>query len=140
VILYDGVCGLCSRLVRFVYPRDRGRVFRFSPLQGDWARDALRRHGEDPDDLDTVRVLRDAGTGAERVLSRAEASLFVLSRLAMPWPLLGILGVVPRPVLDVLYDAVARSRYRVFGRHETCWAPPADAAERFVGGLPGNGP
>jgi predicted DCC family thiol-disulfide oxidoreductase YuxK len=134
VILYDGVCGLCNRLVRFVLPRDRGRVFRFGPLQGAWARAALARHGRDPGDLDTQYVVKDAGTPAERVLDRAEASLFIVARLTLPWRLLApLLRVLPRRALDVAYDAVARSRYRVFGRHAACLAPPPDAADRFVG-------
>jgi predicted DCC family thiol-disulfide oxidoreductase YuxK len=141
VILYDGVCVLCNRLVRFVLPRDRGRVFRFAPLQGDWARAVLARHGRDPGDLDTQYVVRDAGTPAERVTDRAEASLFILARLAGPWRLLvPLLRLLPPRARDALYDAVARARYRVFGRHEACLAPPADAADRFVDAvIPGRG-
>jgi predicted DCC family thiol-disulfide oxidoreductase YuxK len=134
VILYDGTCGLCDRSVRFVLPRDPRGTFRFAPLQSPWARRALGRHGESPDDLDTFWVVVDAGTARESVRARAAAVAFVLARLAFPWRVLAAVATLPRVLLDRVYDGVARRRYRWFGRHDRCLAPPPGAAERFVDG------
>ena len=71
LILYDGVCGLCNRGVRFVLKRDRKGVFRFASLQSSAARKILARHGIAPDALDTFYVVRDFGMAGERVLSRS---------------------------------------------------------------------
>jgi predicted DCC family thiol-disulfide oxidoreductase YuxK len=131
VILYDGVCGLCHRAVRFFLRHDHGEQFRFAQLQGAFAREALSRHGARADDLDTFWVVRDAGTARESALSRSQAVLFALSQLGLPWRALGLLATVPRCALDVAYDAFARSRYRLFGRYDRCVRPPEGFERRF---------
>jgi len=132
VYLYDGVCALCNGAVRFLLRHDRRGRFRFAPLQGTLARDLLARHDERADDLDTFWVVRDAGTASETVLSRSRAVLFAVRELGLPWSLAALAEVIPRPVLDVLYDAVARSRYRLFGRYPQCAAPPPGSESRFL--------
>ena len=132
VYLYDGVCVLCNRVVRFLLRHDRRGRFRFSALQGPFARETLARHRENPSLLDTFWVVRDAGTPQEEVLSRSRAVLLAWKELGFPWRLLTLLAVVPRAVLDVLYDAIARSRYRLFGRTEQCLLAPAGFEQRFL--------
>lgn len=132
ILLYDGVCGLCNRLVRFVLRRDREGHFRFAQLQGRFARAVLERHGRDADRLDTMYVVEDPEGPEERLRERARAALFVAERLGWPWRLAGLLGVLPTPVLDLGYRAVAASRYRLFGRRESCPLPEPGWAERFV--------
>jgi predicted DCC family thiol-disulfide oxidoreductase YuxK len=131
-ILYDGVCGLCNRLVRFILPRDRRERFRFAPLQGAWARSLLLRHGQDPNVLETFWAVEHVGTPRERVLPRSAGILMVLRELGLPWRALTLLAAVPRPVLDAAYSLIARLRYRLFGRHETCQRPPDGYQSRFV--------
>ena len=128
VLLYDGVCGLCNRMVRFILERDANDSFRFAALQGAYARALLASHGKDPDDLDTVYVWTDDG----RLLSRAAAALFVLKEIGGPWRLLAAAKVLPMSVLDRWYDRVARSRYRVFGRLETCPVPDPRWRAKFL--------
>ena len=135
ILLYDGVCGLCNRFVRFVLERDRAGTFRFAALQSEFARAALARHGLDADALETVYVLRPAGEGeasGEAVLARSAAVLFVLSRLGRPWAWLRALGILPAPVLDLGYRLVARYRYRLFGRSDACRLPEPGWTERFI--------
>jgi predicted DCC family thiol-disulfide oxidoreductase YuxK len=135
VYLYDGVCALCNRAVRFLLRHDRRERFRFAALQGAFARDALARHGERADDLDTFWVVRDAGTERETLLSRSRAVLFAGSELGLPWSALSALGrLVPRPVFDAAYDALARSRYRVFGRYDRCVLAAPGHERRFLDG------
>jgi predicted DCC family thiol-disulfide oxidoreductase YuxK len=132
VVLYDGTCGLCDRTVRFLLARDERGRFRFAPLQGAFAIKTLARHGEDAARLDSFRVVVDSGTPRERVRSRADAALFLAARLPFPWPLWAGLRVLPRPWLDAAYAAVARSRYRRFGRTDACRPPPPEHRARFV--------
>lgn len=127
IIFYDGVCGLCDGLVQFVLRRDERAVFRFAPLQSDFARRALHPHGMDPSDLETVYLLE-----GDQVLARAEAVLHVLRRLGRPWAALTLLGVLPGPLLDLLYRLVARYRYRLFGRYPACPVPDARWRDRFI--------
>jgi predicted DCC family thiol-disulfide oxidoreductase YuxK len=134
IVLYDGVCGLCNGLVRFALPRDRAGVFRFAALQGRAAGEILSRHGMDPRDLDTVYVAVPDERGGERLLRKSRAVLHMLSRLGPPWSLSALVAPLPTRLLDALYDVVARNRYRVFGRSETCLLPAPEWRDRFMDG------
>ncbi len=133
VVFYDGVCGLCNRLVRFLLPRDRHARLRFAPLQGALARTALEPHGYDPSDLDTVYVIADRHTPSERVLAKSSAILHALGSLGGGWRVLARLGsLVPVVLADAVYDAVATRRYRTFGKLETLPHPPPEWRARFI--------
>ncbi len=132
IILYDGVCGLCSRLNRFVIRRDRQGVFRYASLQSRFAAEALSAYGKDPRDLDTLYVLARQGTSSERLLMRSEAVLFILGELGGPWRLAQVLGYLPGGLLDFGYNLVARNRYRVFGRYEVCQIPSPEDRGKFI--------
>ena len=138
IILYDGVCGLCNRLNQFVLRRDREGIFRFASLQSPLAARILARHGANPRDLDTVYVVlnhdltKDAQPD-EGLLPRSEAVIFVLKRLGGIWKVLGLfVQLLPRFLLDWGYRVVARHRYRVFGRFETCMLPSARDRSKFI--------
>jgi len=96
-----------------VVARDRAGRFRPAPLQGEEAREALRRIGAGAPALDTVMVIAGGAT-APRLLVRSDAALFVLSRLPAPWRWLALARALPRPLRDRVYDLVARHRRRLF--------------------------
>lgn len=71
--LYDGVCGLCNRLLQFVLARDRRAVFDFASLQGATGRALVDRAGGNADELNALYVFTHYRTPAARVLTaRAE--------------------------------------------------------------------
>ena len=132
VLFYDGVCGLCDRVVQFVLRRDHKDRFRFAALQGDFARAALARHGRTTEVLDTIYLVLDRGTPHERLLAKSDAALETARRLGFPWRLLWVLRVLPRAWRDLAYDAVARNRYRLFGRAEACILPSPEHRSKFI--------
>ncbi len=132
LILYDGMCGLCGRMASFVLRHDPGGVFQFASLQGEFGRALLKRYGRDPDVLETFYVLSDFQSPSPALLTRANASLFLLKRIGGPWRALGILGILPHRILDWGYDLIARNRYRLFGRYESCFVPDAEYRDRFL--------
>lgn len=132
LILYDGVCGLCSRLVQFVLARDARDKFRFAALQSHVAERELSRYGKDPRDLDTMYVLRNYGTDREQLVSRGRAGVFVLRELGGLWRLAAILAVLPTALLNAGYAFVARTRYRWFGKTEQCLLPSAEQRAKFI--------
>ena len=133
VILYDGVCGLCSHFVQFVLRRDRAGRFRLAPLQGPFAADALARHGlRAPDAPDSIVLLDAPGTAAERARVRSDAVLSVLAGLGGGWRLAALLRVIPWFLRDAVYALVARIRYRLFGRFDRCALPPPNSKHRFL--------
>jgi predicted DCC family thiol-disulfide oxidoreductase YuxK len=133
IVFYDGVCGLCNRLNQFLLPRDRHARIRFAPLQSQTAGQTLARYGQDASDLDTVYVLAGWKTADERLLARSQAILHTLSLLGGGWAALARVGsIIPVSVADPIYRLVARNRYRIFGKFETCKLPPPEWRERFL--------
>lgn len=142
VVLYDGLCGLCDRYVQFVLKHDKRRAFRFAPLQGPFATQALLRQRARSGDArplvsadapNTVVLLESPGTPRERVRVRSDAVLAVLAGLGGAWRLVALLRLIPRPIRDAVYRLIARVRHRIFGTLDACAVPPASAgAGRFL--------
>lgn len=128
VIVFDGHCVLCSRWARFVLRHDRRGRYRLLAAQSPLGRALYVHLGLDPDDFETNLLLADG-----RVWVKAEGSIRMAEGLGLPWSLAGALRIVPRRLLDRLYDRVARNRFRWFGRRDTCYAPDPRWADRFLG-------
>jgi predicted DCC family thiol-disulfide oxidoreductase YuxK len=132
LVLYDGVCGLCSRVIPFLLAHDHRAVFAFAALQSASGRATVERYGGNPDDLTSFYVLANHRTGHARMFSRASAALFVAGELGWPWKAAVLMRVLPIAILDRAYDVVARTRYRVFGRSEHCLMPRPEFRGRFL--------
>ena len=133
IILYDGVCGLCNRLVQFLLKHDKDGRLRFASLQSDFAEKVLGRHGFDAKDLDTVHVVENYDRADERVLQRSDAVLRAGRELGGFWSASSSVGkVVPRGLRDLVYRFVATNRYRVFGRYDSCMLPDPNQRSRFL--------
>lgn len=133
IVLYDGVCGLCNRMVQFLLVRDKRDRFSFAALQSDFASTVLRRHGIDPKDLDTVQFIQNYNQANERVFGKSDAIARAAIELGGFWKILGVAGlVVPRPIRDCVYRLVARSRYKIFGKSETCLLPGPTYRSKFL--------
>src|SRR5258707_13859670 len=139
LLLYDGVCALCNGVVQFLMKRDRRDKFRYAPLQSGLGRKVLARF-----DIHTfpngVILLTDALTAGEHLQQRSDAVAEALQLVGAPggnggyWRLAGrALGLVPRPLRDWGYGIVARFRYRLFGRYDTCPIPPPEQRSRLLG-------
>jgi len=129
MIFYDGSCGLCHRAVRFILAEDRrGEAFRFAPLGGDVFRAAAPegRRGALPDSLVVL-------TAEGELLSRSSAVLYVMRRLGGMWRIVALIGrLIPVAWRDGGYDAVARTRYRLFRKPESaCPLLPGHLRSRF---------
>lgn len=137
LVLYDGVCGFCDRLVRWLLDHDPEGRLRYAPLQGETARALRARHPEIPEDVDTVvYVLASLGpdpdAAGERVYLRSEAVFRIFEVLGGPWRRVAWLGVLPRALTDLAYRLFARIRYRVFGRFDACRIPNGAEKQRFL--------
>jgi predicted DCC family thiol-disulfide oxidoreductase YuxK len=130
ILLYDGVCGLCNRLVQFVLKRDARAHFRFASLQSDFASRILRQHGFDPNDLDTVYLVEEPG---ECLTARSDAVISVLRKLGGFWRAAAVLlRALPKSLRDWGYNVIARNRYRIFGKYDSCFLPDKRFQDRFV--------
>ena len=127
VVLFDGVCNLCTASVQFVIQRDSRKRFHFASLQSAVAQDLLAGHATQGTGLDSVILIAGG-----RIYRRSSAALLIARRLDGFWPLLSVLLLIPRPLRDALYDWIGRRRYRFFGRRQLCWTPNPEIAERFL--------
>jgi predicted DCC family thiol-disulfide oxidoreductase YuxK len=132
LVLYDGVCGLCSRLVRFLLRHDGRAVFDFASLQSPTGKELVERSGGDARVLTTFYVVADYRTPAARMIAKGRAAVFVAAQLAWPWKIASAGAVLPTWLLNTAYDVVARNRYRVFGRYEQCLVPNPQFRSRFI--------
>jgi predicted DCC family thiol-disulfide oxidoreductase YuxK len=132
LVLYDGVCGLCNRLLQFLLKHDHRSVFRFASLQSATGKATVARWGGDPEALSSFYVVADFRMPHARVLTKSEAAVFVAGELGWPWKVGRAGGVLPLAFRDRLYDVIARNRYRVFGRYEQCPIPSEESRSRFV--------
>ena len=127
LIVFDGVCVLCSGLARFVLKRDRDFAFRLTTAQSPVGQALLRHYGLDPDVLTTNLVIVDGAP-----YGKLETIWAVGRRLGGGWRLLAMLRLIPRPIGDWLYDCIARNRYHLFGRYPHCMVPEPKWRERFL--------
>jgi predicted DCC family thiol-disulfide oxidoreductase YuxK len=132
LVLYDGVCGLCSSLFQFLLTHDRRAVFAFASLQSAIGRAVVERLGGDPPELTSFYVLANYRTRHSRIFARSQAALFVAGQLGWPWKAAVMARILPTALLDRAYNVIARYRYRVFGRFDQCPAPRPEFRNRFI--------
>ncbi|QDT77972.1 hypothetical protein Mal35_14020 [Gimesia maris] len=128
ILFFDGVCGLCNSSVDFAMIRDRQARLYYAPLQGETARELLNK--QDLASVDTVIFRTADGAHCYR---RSAAVVRLLWLLGFPWNLYGwLLWCVPLPIRDLGYRLIARVRYRLFGKHDTCRMPGPDERARIL--------
>ena len=128
IILFDGVCNLCSWTLAFVYRNDARSLYRFGWVQSGEGKEILRWCGLPDDRFDTM-VTVESGI----VYYKSTAFLRVARNLRFPWPILSVGLFLPLFIRDFAYDWLASRRYRFFGRKEECLLPDGLLRERFLG-------
>jgi predicted DCC family thiol-disulfide oxidoreductase YuxK len=127
LLLFDGVCNLCNGAVLFIIKRDKARKIKFASLQSELGRAQLLQNGLDPDALHSMIVIENG-----KLFQKSSAVLHTAGRMSGAWPLLQIFWIIPRFLRDALYDLVARSRYKTFGKKDACMIPTPELRKRFV--------
>ena len=127
VVLFDGVCNLCNHSVQFIIRRDKKDRFRFAPLQGKTGQQLLSRHGLPADSFNSF-ILAEG----DKIYTHSTGALRMLKGLGFPWSMAYAFILVPRFIRDGVYAAVARNRYRWFGRQESCMIPTPALKNKFL--------
>lgn len=126
IIFFDGECGMCNTFVDVILRVDKRSIFLFAPLQGETATRLLPSLSHDPHEWSMV-YLDEAGIHQE-----SDASLEVYRRLGGWWKLLAVAQMVPLAIRTPIYRWVARNRYRLFGKKDSCRIPSTAERERFL--------
>ena len=127
VIVFDGVCNWCNFWVTFTITRDPSGKFKFGLLQSDQAKEIIDALGLSVDDFQTFLLIEQG-----KVYQKSTAALRVLRQLTGFWPLLYCFIVVPKTLRDGVYDFIARHRYQVFGKSESCMLPDPKQRHKFL--------
>lgn len=128
VLVFDGVCVLCSHWVGFVLEHDRQHLYKFAAMQTDIGRRLLTSHGLDPNDPKSFLLLEDG-----RGYMDTDALIRVLESFGGRWRFVAtLIRLMPRFLRDAFYRAIARNRYELFGKHDLCIVPSAQTADRFL--------
>jgi predicted DCC family thiol-disulfide oxidoreductase YuxK len=127
IILFDGVCNLCSGSVQFIIKRDREEVFQFASLQSTYGQNQLAKFNLNKNSLHSIIVIRK-----NQFFQRSDAALEISKRLSAGWPLFYGLKIIPRFIRDGIYNWISNNRYRFFGKKDECWIPDSALQKRFI--------
>lgn len=128
IVMFDGVCNLCNGLVKFAIKRDKRGILRFASLQSEPAKEIMRVHGLDENQLKTFVFVENG-----KAYTRSTAGLKLLRSFGGLWSLAYALIVIPRPIRDIIYNFISKNRYRWFGKQEVCMIPGPEVKARFLG-------
>ena len=127
LILFDGVCNLCNGLVQFIIRRDPKGKFKFASLQSDVGRSLLTKFNIDPDLLHSIVVIDH-----DVAYQRSDAALRIANCLGGGWKILKAFNILPKFFRDTIYNVIAKNRYRIFGKKDSCMIPTPELKERFI--------
>jgi predicted DCC family thiol-disulfide oxidoreductase YuxK len=127
VIFFDGFCNLCNGAVQFILKHDNKDIFRLAALQSDAAKSYLAEKQIANIAADSI-VLVENG----KVYTRSTAALRIARHLSGLWPVLYVFIFLPAFIRDYFYDLVAKNRYKVWGKRESCMLPEPDTVKRFL--------
>ena len=126
VILFDGVCNLCTGSVQFILKRDKEKKFLFASLQSNYGQNLLKQFDLPTSTLKSFILKQD-----EKIFTRSAAALKMFQQLK-GWKWVKIFWIVPEFIRDAVYNLVARNRYNWFGKKEECWLPTPELKQRFL--------
>ncbi|MCB0351679.1 MAG: DUF393 domain-containing protein, partial [Bdellovibrionales bacterium] len=113
IVFFDGICNLCNHFIDWLIRHDSRAVFKIASLQGEFAK--LRLSSTHHEHLDSI-VLLESG----QIYTKSTAVLKILAKLGAPWSWTRVFIIVPRPIRDAAYSLIARNRYSLFGKRESC--------------------
>lgn len=124
IVLFDGVCGLCNRSVKFILEREKKSKLLFSPLQSEHAKKLLQQFNLNTDSIVYIHK--------NKAHIKSGAALRVCLQLKGLWPLMIVLIIVPAFIRDAVYDYIARKRITWFGKTDYCEVMTPELNKRFV--------
>ena len=128
IILFDGVCNLCDATVQFLIKRDKKDIFRFVAIQSDLGQEIVKHIGIDISKTDSI-ILYEPG---QAYYYKAEAALKIAKELGGIYSLLGGFTLLPKGLSNMVYDYVARNRYKWYGKKDACMIPTPAMKAKFL--------
>jgi predicted DCC family thiol-disulfide oxidoreductase YuxK len=127
IVLFDGICKLCNSTVLFIINHDHQARFKFTPLQSEQGSRLIKQFGFQADIFYFIVYIRE-----EKSFTKSTALLYILKDLGGLWKLFYPLIAIPKFIRDFFYDILAKKRYQLFGKLESCMIPKEDIKQRFL--------
>lgn len=127
IVLFDGVCNLCNSIVQFTIKRDPKGKFKFAALQSEKGQALLKKFDLPTDDFNSFVFIN-----GNKYFLKSSAGLHVLKELGGVYKLFYVFIILPIPLRDFIYNMIAKTRYRFFGKRDTCMIPTPDINHRFL--------
>lgn len=128
VILFDGVCNLCSSTVQFILKRDKKDTFRFASLQSDFGQSVLQKFNLPENTFNSFLLYQNG-----KIYTKSTGALLVARQLSGAWKLLFAFIIIPSFIRNSVYNVIAEKRYSWFGKKEACWIPSPALKAKFLG-------
>lgn len=127
ILLFDGVCNLCNSSINFVIKHDKNDVFRFTALQEEPGKSLLKQYSIDPKDTDSIVLIENG-----KAYVKSSAALKAAKHLDGGWPLLYGFIIIPAFIRNVVYDFIAKNRYKWYGKKDSCMIPTPELKAKFL--------
>jgi predicted DCC family thiol-disulfide oxidoreductase YuxK len=128
IILFDGLCNLCNNSIQFIIERDKNDVYRFAALQSEIGKKMVDERNIDNSQVDSI-ILIEPGIA---YYTKSSAALKIGKSFGGLWSLLGIFEWIPEKISNLLYDFIAKNRYKWFGKKEECMIPTPELKSKFL--------
>lgn len=128
LILFDGVCNLCNNSVTKVIKNDPKHHFLFAPLQSNVGQSVIAKYSIDTEDTDSI-ILYSSDFG---IKTKSSAALHVAKKMAFPYNLAVMFFIIPPFIRNLVYDYVAKNRYKWYGKKDSCMIPTPELKARFL--------
>lgn len=115
IILFDGVCALCNNFIVFIAKKDKKDRFRFLPLQNKNIEQFIDLNKIKIKEFDSV-ILIDGNN----IKWKSSAALEIIINLNKILALCKVFYIIPKIIRDIIYDWIAKNRYSIFGKVESC--------------------
>lgn len=126
IVFYDGVCNLCNGAVQFILKHEKSPVLLFASLQSEFAKELIKQN-KIPSSVDSIVFYH-----SNKAHVKSKAAFRIAQHLKAPWSFVNVFSFLPKPVTNAGYDLIARYRYRIFGKKETCPMPSIETRDRFI--------
>lgn len=131
IVLFDGLCNFCNKWVDIMLFLDTGKKFKFCPLQSKKGRDLMIKIGRNADELSTVVLIKSVND--HELYIKSDAVLRVVEQLGLFWCMFSNLNLLlPMFLRNGVYDIIAKSRYSILGKRDTCRCSDVNYFDRFL--------
>ena len=127
IVIFDGVCNFCNGAVNFIIKRDNKDIFKFTPMQSATGQSLIKQYDVMDVGFDTFLLIKN-----NRCYFRTDAALEITKELSGFWCLFRVFKLLPSPLRDFFYRSLARNRYKLFGKRESCMIPTAELKNKFL--------